>query len=247
MNLLKRTRIHILSSRAIHALGALLLLAGAAGGLIQTGPLRVGEISNEQLYQNMQADPAVMALATAALICQLLESCAVPVFAFLLTEGAARTGHFGRYFLRVVCLAAVCQLLWEEGLNPVFGPVLGLLMLWFFRKFPDKRPGHRIIRAFAVAGTLLWSILLGVAHGPVFLLLTAVQWGLRRKTWFRTFGGSMAALACGLFSPLYLVSPLSFLILYFYDEDRGGGNKLVSYAAYPLILLLGRLLAVAAA
>lgn len=247
MNLLKRTRIHILSSRVIHALGTLLLLAGAAGGLIQTALLRVGEISNEQLYLNMEADPAVMALAAAALICQLLESCAVPVFAFLLTEGAARTGHFGRYFLRVVCLAAVCQILWETGLNPVFGPVLGLTMLWFFRKFPDKSLGHRTIRAFAVVGTFLWSILLGVAHGPAFLVLTAVQWGLRKKTWFRTFGGSLAALACGFFSPLYLASPLAFLILYFYDEDRGGGNKLVSYAAYPLILLLGRLLAVVTA
>lgn len=242
MNLLNRKRMLFLSSQALHAFGALLLLAGAIGGLIQTQLLDVGGISNTQLLQNMQDDPAIMRLATVALVCQLMEVCAVPVFSFLLVEGASRTAHFGRYFLRVAGLAAVCQFLWRGSLNIVFGPVMGLVMLWFFRKYDAKTMTHRIIRTFAVVGTLLWSILLGVEHGPAFLVLTAVQWGLRKKTWFRTFGSCLAAMACGIFSPLYLAAPLAFLVIFFYDEVRGGGMKPVNYAAYPLILLMCRLL-----
>lgn len=190
----------------------------------------------------MQSDPSVMALATAALICQLLEVCAIPIFSFLLVEGAGHTANFGKYFLRIFGLALVCQLLWQGSLNIVFGPVLGLVMLWFFRKYHTKTAGHRIIRCFAVMGTLLWSILLGVEHGPAFLVLTGVQWALRKKTWFRTFGGCMAAMVCGALSPLYLAAPLAFLVIYFYDEERGGGAKFINYAVYPLILLLCRLL-----
>ncbi len=242
MNLLNRKRMLFLSSQALHAFGVLLLLAGAAGSLIQTRILDVGGISNTQLLENMQADPTVMGLATTALVCQLMEVCAVPVFSFLLVEGASRTASFGRYFLRVGGLAAACQLLWPGSLNIVFGPVLGLTMLWFFRRHDAKTMSHRIIRTFAVVGTLLWSILLGVEHGPAFLVLTAVQWALRKKTWFRTFGSCLAAMACGFFSPLYLAAPLAFLVIFFYDEDRGGGMKIVNYAAYPLILLVCRLL-----
>lgn len=242
MNLLKPVRMHILSSQTLHALGALLLLTGAAGSLIQSQVLNVGGISNTALLEQMQSDPTVMGLATAALICQLLEVCAIPIFSFLLVEGVSHTAHFGKYFLRTAGLALVCQLLWQGSLNIVFGPVLGLVMLWFFRKYPEKTLGHRVIRCFAVVGTLLWSILLGVEHGPAFLVLTGVQWALRKKTWFRTFGGCVAAMACGALSPLYLAAPLAFLVLYFYDEERGGGVKLINYAAYPLILLLCRLL-----
>lgn len=242
MNLLNRKRMGFLSAQALHALGALLLLAGAVGGVIQTRILDVGGISNTELLQNMRSDPTIMGLATAALVCQLLEVCAVPIFSFLLVEGASHTARFGGYFLRVAALAAVCQMLWQGSLNIVFGPVLGLVMLWFFRRYPEKTAGHRIIRSFAVVGTLLWSILLGVEHGPAFMLLTAVQWGLRKKAWFRSFGAFLAAMLCGVLSPVYLAAPLASLILYFYDEERGGGIKLINYAAYPVILLLCRAL-----
>lgn len=242
MNLLNRKRMGILSDQALHAMGALMLLAGAVGGVIQKSVLDVGGISNAELFERMQSDPTVMGLATAALICQLLEVCAVPVFSFLLVEGVVHTSRFARYFLRVAGLAAVCQFLWSGSLNILFGPVLGLVMLWFFRRYAQKTLSHRLIRIFAVTGTLLWSVLLGVEHGPAFLLLTAAQWALRSKLWFRTFGGFLAAMACSVFSPLYMASPLAFLILYFYDEERGGGIKAVNYAVYPLVLLVCRTL-----
>lgn len=242
MNLLNRKRMGFLSNQALHALGALLLLAGAVGGMIQTRILDVGGISNTELLQNMQEDPTVMGLATVALVCQLLEVCAVPIFSFLLVEGAAHTARFGRYFLRVAGLAVLCQLLWQGSLNIVFGPVLGLVMLWFFRRYAAKTLSNRIIRTLAVIGTLLWSILLGVEHGAAFLILTAVQWGLRKKSWFRAFGAFLAAMLCGVLSPVYLAASLASLVLYFYDEERGGGVMFINYAAYPVILLVCRVL-----
>lgn len=246
MNLSKRNRLLRLSSQALHACGMVFLLAGVMSNVIQRQILGVGDISNTELLAAMQEDSSVMTLATMALVFQVMEVCAVPVFSFLLVEGAAYTKHYGKYFLRVLGLAAVCQILYGltmDGLNPVFALVMSMVMLWFFKRYPGKKAGHITIKAFAIMGTFLWSNILGIEHGAACVILTAVQWALREKTYFRTFGSCLAAVLCSILSPLYMAAPIAYLIIYFYDERRGGGSKLINYAGYPLVLILGWLLA----
>lgn len=230
-----------LSGTALHICGLVCLLAGAVGSVIQRKILGVGDIANTQLLELMQTDPSMMQLATAALVFQVMEICAVPMFAFLLAEGAVHTSNFGKYFLRVFVFAVACQILYgfaAEGINPAFALVMSMVMLYFFRRFREKKAGHIALKILAVLGTFLWSNILGIENGAACVILTAVLWGLRDKPYFRAFGGCMAAICCSIFSPLYMAAPIAFLLIYFYSGERGNGSPIIRYLSYPAILLL---------
>lgn len=245
MNPLKKKRAFSLSAAALHTCGSLFMLAGVVGNMIQNEILGVGDIANSQLLQMMQEDASVMQLSTMALVFQLMETCAVPIFAFLLVEGTVHTSNFNKYFLRVFALAVFSQILYGrsmEGLNPVFALVMSMVMLYFFRRFPEKKAGHIAIKTIAIIGTFLWSNMLGIANGAACVIITAALWALREKTYFRTFGGCMATICCSLLSPLYMVAPLSFLVIYFYNGEQRPGTKLINYLSYPLILVIYEIL-----
>lgn len=240
MNQIKKTRFLRLNALAIRTCGCIFLLAGAFGALIQQEFLGVGNVANSQLFQLMQTDSSAMQMATLALVFQMLETCAVPIFAFLLVEGCLHTAHFGKYFLRVTGLALVCQILYAltmDGPNPVFSLVMSMVMLYFFRRFPEKQATHRLIKVTAIMGTFLWSNILGIPNGAPCILITAVLWGMREKPYFRPFASFAVTLLCSIFSPYYIAAALSFLILYFYNGERGPENKLVNYLVYPAILM----------
>ena len=237
-----------LNTAALHMCGLPLLAAGCLSGVIQSKILSVGQIANSQLLEVIQNRPDGMVYATLALIGQVLEICAVPIFAFLLSEGARYTASYRKYLLRVIGLAAVCEIPYNlltgdsvfvvGSLNPVFGAVMSLLMLYFFRTFRDKRASHTTIKAVAVLGAYLWSTFLGVAFGGTCVILTAVLWATREKQNLRLISGCFAGIACTVFSPLYLFSPLAFLVIHFYSGERGSRNKLLHYLSYPLIIVV---------
>lgn len=231
----------------MRVLGLLCLLAGCVSTVIQRNILGVGRISNSQLLEVLTNSPNGMLYATAALLCQILEICAVPFFALMLSEGARHTSHFKRYFLRVVGLAFVCEIpyhLLSDGkllvfgsLNPVFGAALSLIVIRFFRAFQEKTPVHRTVKVMAVLGAILWSAVLGVAFGGPCVILTAVFWATYGKGKMRILLGGGAALLCGVFSPLFIFSTAAFLAIYFYNGERGSTGKLARYIAYPAMLI----------
>lgn len=240
------------SSTALHSSGLALLAAGCAGSLIQRSVLGIGQVSNSQLLQVLQDNPHGMTFATAALICQVMEICAVPIFAFLLAEGASRTASYRNYFFRVIGLAAVCEIpynlltrgtaLSPGNLNPAFGAVLCMVMLYFFRTYSGKTAAHMAIKALAAVGAFLWCSFLGVAFGGCCVIITAVLWSMRKRQNLQLLCGCFAAVACSVFSPLYIFSPAAFLVIYFYDGRRGNENKRIRYLGYPVILIVGLLL-----
>lgn len=236
-----------LNSAVLQICGLVLLAAGCLSTVLQK-LLGVGQGTNLQLLETIQNDPNGMILATVALICQMLEMCAVPLFAFLLVEGAVHTKNFGRYLLRVIILALVCEMphnlllygtvLGSGELNPVFAAVFSLAMLFFFRTFPEKSAGHIAIRVIAVLGTFLWSNFLGVNFGGTCVLITAVFWLTKERRGLQLFFGTIICIACSVFSPLYLSSALSIIVIFFYGGERGKELRLLRYLGYPVILLL---------
>lgn len=236
-----------LSAMALRVCSLVLLTAGCMSIVIQNKILGVGQITNSQLLEVIRDRPSGMAYATLALVGQVLEICAVPIFAFLLSEGAHRTTNYRKYLLRVTGLALVCEIpynlltgdsVFDAGsLNPVFGAVLSLIMIYFFRTFQEKRASHRAIKATAVLGAYLWSTFLGVAFGGTCVILTAVLWVTRKKQNIRLFLGCFAGVLCAIFSPIYLFSPLAFLVIHFYSGERGYENRAVNYLSYPVMLI----------
>lgn len=237
-----------LNSNGLRTWATVFLALGIVGrSILQNRILCLGQMSPMELLEAMQGSRTVMILATAALVLQALETCAVPIFAFLLVEGASHTANLPQYILRVAFTALVSEIPYNLAMsgtfldftsrNPVFGSVIGLLMLWFYRYWEGKTLPRVLIRVAVTLAAMLWCIMLSVSFGPALLLILAVLWALREKPMLRSMAGAMAALVCSVGSLFYMASPMGFLAVHFYNGEKGTDNRTVSYLAYPVLLL----------
>lgn len=238
MNPLQKIRTFPISGSALRITGWFFLAGGTLGSLLQALLIGLAEAQDAALLDLLEGSTGLMTTATVAMMLSLLEYLAVPVFVFLLVEGAIHTRHYGKYFLRVLAMALVCQILYlfqSTGLNPAFSMVMVMILLYFFRQFQKGLSGI-LIRVTAVLGCLMWSLMLGIPHGAAGVLIAAALWLLKDKPYFRTFGGFAVTIVCCIFSPAYAAASLSFLILHFYSGERGRDFRLLTYCVYPLIL-----------
>lgn len=235
-------------SSGLRTMGMLILLVGIAGrSLIQMKMLGVGQLSTEELLAVMQGSQDAVIMTCLALIIQAMETCAAPIFCFLLVEGFVHTGSFEKYFARVLGLALLSEipynLAWSGEIlfmgsrNPVFGMVLGLALLYVYRRFQDKGFKNTVIKVAATLSAVLWGGMLKVTGGSCCVILVAVLWVFRKKPIYRTLFGCMAAASCSMLSPFFLLSPLGFIGIRFYNGEKGPGNRIVNYLAYPAMLL----------
>ena len=235
------------TSSALRSLGILCLALGVLGKcLVQNRILGMTNTTPSQLLALFDQQPELMGVATAALVLQLVYGCAIPIFAFLLVEGFCRTGNYRKYLLRVLVIAVVSELpynlamgdgiLVAESRNPVFALVIGLAVLYFYRRHSEKSGRNFAIKALVTVAAVLWIGMLRIDDGLATLLLICVIWALRSKPNFLTLGCCAAAVCCMLISPYYALTPLSFIATHFYNEEKGNGNRALSYLAYPIIL-----------
>lgn len=237
-----------LNSNGLRAWGMAFLALGVVGRtILQNRLLCLDQMSPMELVEAMQTSGTVMIMATTALVLQALETCAVPIFAFLLAEGGQRTSNLTKYILRVGILALATEIPYNLAVsgkfldlgsrNPVFGCLLGLVMVWFYRRYDGKAFSQRAIRVLVTLAAMLWCVMLSVNYGPALLLVLAALWALREKPMLRSMGGAVAALVCSVFSLFYMASPMGFLAVHFYNGEKGPDNRTVSYLAYPVLLL----------
>lgn len=249
METLQNQRKTGLSGDGLRAWGLIALAAGAAGkGLIQRAVLGLGGLTTAELLSLMDSSESAMVLVTLALILQVVECCAVPIFAFLLAEGMAYTRDFGRYFLRVLALAVGAEIPYDlvvkgsvlslGSQNPAFGLALGLITLYFCRRYSDKGIKNRLVQLVVILAALAWASILGIAYGGCTVVLALVSWALRGKPMLRNLMGAGTSVACSLSSPFFLASPMSYLVIHGYNGNPGGAGKWVRYLAYPAILLV---------
>ena len=233
-----------INASALKMWGMLFILAGVISrSILQNGFLGVGSVTGQELMEAMQASDSAMVMATAALLLQALETCAVPIFAFTLVEGFRHTKDWKKYLIRLAGLALFSeipynlaygqQVLELSSRNPVFGLVLGLILLCLYQQFAGKK-AVCVIAAMAAAA---WSLMLKVEHGIPMLLIVSVLWIFREKAMIRGFMGAAAAAACTVGSLFYLASPMGFLAIHCYNGENGDGNRLIGYLFYPITLL----------
>ena len=237
-----------LSHFALHGIGGICLLGGGVSAVLQrrffdTGVAGTGEV-DQQLLSIL--DGGRFDLATLAIFCQLAELAAIPIFAFLLANGVTQTASFRRYFLRVLALAAVCEIPYSlvyngvpfaaVGHNAAFGALMALAVLWFFRTFPRRTAAHVAVKALAVVGGVLWCNFLGVAHGAATVILAAVLWATRDRPIGQTLAGMGACLALVVFSPFYFISALGLIAVHMYSGKKGYEDRLLTYLFYPFAL-----------
>lgn len=241
----KRNGIH---SGALRTWGMLFVAAGVVSrSVLQRSLLGLGSISGAQLLETMSASESAMMIATMALVLQVLEACAVPIFAFLAVEGFTHTSDFKKYILRVLGLAALTEIPYNLALsgkfldfssrNPVFGIFLALVVLGFYKHYEGKSVKNVSIKAVITVSAMLWVGMLGIEYGMPMVLIAAVLWALRRNTLLANVAGATVSILCSLNSLFMMAAPMSFLAIHSYNGEKGEGNRAVNYLAYPTLLL----------
>ena len=249
------TRRSGLSGQALKIWGMLFLLLGIIGrSIFQKELLGVGQVSGQELLELMGASDQAMIYATVALILQAVTTCAIPVFAFLLVEGFQHTASFKRYVLKMAAMAVVSEIPYNfamsgkaidlDSRNPVFGLVIGLVILYLYNYFSEKTMQHRVIKAIVVIAAILWASMLRVDSGECLIVILSVLWAFRKRPLYRNIAGTTAAVVCTLISPFYMAAAMGFLVVHFYNGEKGEGKWLVNYLAYPVLLLVVGLVAV---
>lgn len=237
-----------LSANALRAWGMLFLAAGIISrGILQSRLLGLGGLTAQQLLEVM-ANSQSMALATAALVLQALETCAIPIFAFLLVEGFVHTGDWKKYLLRVAGAAVLCELPYNLAMsgslldtasrNPAIGLVIAMVLLYFYRRFAERSLQNTLIRVCVLIAAVLWAEMLSIDHGTPLMLMVTTLWALRKKPQLRSLVSAVVAMACSIVSPFYLVSAMAFLPVHLYNGEQGSDNRVINYFAYPAILLV---------
>lgn len=248
----KEERRNGLTRSALRIWGLLFAGLGIVGrAIVQNQLLGMGSVTGQQLLEAMMASETTMMFATLALVLQAVETCAVPIFAFLLVEGVQHTKDFGKYFLRVLSVALISELpynlamggsFWDpSSRNPVFGLVLSLVMLYLYKRYEGKGFGKVLLRIAITLAAVMWPAMLKIQDGAACVVIVAVLHLSRNLKQYRSFIGCGAAACCTAFSPFYLAAPMGFLAVHFYRGERGDENKLINYLAYPVLLLAAAL------
>ena len=241
-----------ITRQALRLWGLLFVMAGILGrSVLQHRLLNMGSVSSQELLEAMMASEQVMVYATLALIMQAVEACAIPIFAVLLVDGVQHTKNLGKYFLRVLGVAAVSELpynlamsgsVWDaSSRNPAFGLVLALVMLILYQRFSEKKIANQAMKVLVTLAAIVWPLMLNVQDGACCVIMVAVLWLTRNLKQYRTFIGCAAGALCSLLSVYYLAVPMGFLAVHFYRGDKGEENRLVNYLAYPVLLLAAAL------
>ena len=241
----KRNGIH---SGALRTWGMLFVAAGVISrSVLQRSMLGMGNISGAQLLEIMSASDSAMNIATTALILQVLEACAVPIFAFLLVEGFIHTSNFKNYILRVLGLALVTEIPYNLAIsgkfldfssrNPVFGIVLALAVLGFYKYYEGKSLKNVSIKTVVTVAAVMWVGMLGIEYGTPTVLVAVVLWALRGNTLFANVAGATVSILCSLSSLFMMAAPMGFLAVHSYNGEKGESNRVVDYLAYPALLL----------
>lgn len=228
--------------------GLLFAVAGVVSrGILQNRILGLDTLTSEQLMQVLDSSGNGMTIATVSLALQLLETCAVPIFAWLLVVGVQHTSDLKKYALRVTGVALLSEIPYNLAMqgkffdmsaqNPVFGMVLALVMLVFFHQYAGKSLKNVLIKLLVTAMAMVWATMLRVDNGVCIVLIVAALWVTKGKPMMQNLFGAAAAISCSLMNIFYMMSPMVFLAIHFCNGEKGESNRVVNYLAYPVLLL----------
>ena len=219
-----------------------------AAGIVGRSVIHNGILNTYAGTEGQLSDTMVMGLLTMALMCQIVETCAAPLLAFLLVEGFRRTSSFEKYLLRIGAVALVSELPYNLAYsskllavgsrNPVFGLFISLIMLYFFSRYDGKRLKNILMKLVIFVAAILWCKMLRIDQGVCLVILTGTLWLARANSGMRSLYAFAATMLCTMFSIYYMGGCLSCIMLHRYNEERGEQNVKLNYAFYPALMLI---------
>ena len=182
-----------------------------------------------------------------------------PIFAFLLTEGYVHTNSFSKYFLRLLVLALISEVIYDYvffgsfiyiGANNIFFTLaLGLLTLFLLDKskglikryFKDKVDLVIILPITYLLIIVIMGLMgefLNFSYGMLGILVISFFYLFKDNFPLVVISVSLSTLILG--EGMQYFSLFSLILIYFYNKKLGKKCKVFFYLYYPLhILVLG--------
>ncbi len=220
-----------------------LLIYSIGASFVQDGLIHLDNYTQAELAQALEADSHLMMLAGIGSAMQIIGGFAVPLFAFLAVEGFRHTSDYKKYLLRVLALAFISELPYDLAMqqsfmdfsmqNSVFGIAVSLMMLYALDLYKEgKGVVPALARICAVVGAFLWVSLLRVQFGPSTVLLAAIFYLFYARNVLKTLLGLLVSL-------VHITGPLSFYLIWLYNEEQKHEEwNRWFYLFYPLHLLV---------
>ena len=178
---------------------------------------------------------------------------AFPIYCFLLAEGFQKTHNVKKYLGRMLLFALISEIpfdlalsgrLWDtEYQNVFFTLFIGLMVIAGLRLVDQRLAGTETWRKLAGVGLYAVIIVAGSALALVLktdysfkgILAITVLYLFRSRRKAQVWAGVIVFL---LMDGLEMIAALSFLLIWFYNGERGRQNKYFFYFFYPVHLLL---------
>ena len=182
-----------------------------------------------------------------------------PIFAFLLTEGYVHTRSFSKYFLRLLVLAVISEIIYDYvfyerfiylGANNIFFTLaLGLFTLFLLDKsrclvkkyFKDKIDLIIILPITYLLIVVIMGLIaefLSFSYGMLGILIISFFYLFKNNFLLMVISVSISTLILG--EPMQYFSLFSLILICFYNKKLGKKCKMFFYLYYPLhILVLG--------
>lgn len=152
---------------------------------------------------SMTLDHMGLMLFPDVIFLRVLGRLALPIYAYMIAEGCRYTRDRKKYFLRIVSLAAVCQIVYYVAMRSLYMSILvtfslSILLIYAIENFQEKRDRASQILAFlALLGIFFLCVALpdlwkgtdfGIDYGIAGVLLPVLVYFGREKTKYLTAG-----------------------------------------------------------
>lgn len=169
---------------------------------------------------------------------------AFPIYCFFIVEGLEHTRSVKKYITRLLIFAVISEIPFDYAFqnkltlgyqNVFFTLTIGLLCIWGVREVEERITDNIkqiVFKTLIIAAGIFLANLLNTDYGGFGVLMIAILYLFQKSRLFQCIFG-----AAGF--AWEVTAPISFLLLYFYNGEKGKNvNKYFFYAFYPVHLAI---------
>lgn len=189
----------------------------------------------------LQGD-ARMQWYTVYMVMRKIGRLAFPIYCFFIVEGLEHTRNVKKYIIRLVIFALISEIPFDYAFqgkltlgyqNVFFTLAIGLICIWGVREVEERVTANVkqiIYKTLTIAAGIFLANMLNTDYGGFGVLMIAILYLFKKNRLLQCILG-----AAGF--AWEVTAPVSFLLLYFYNGEKGRNiNKYFFYAFYPVHL-----------
>ena len=165
-----------------------------------------------------------------------------PIYCFFIVEGLEHTRSVQKYITRLLIFALISEIPFDYAFqgkltlgyqNVFFTLAIGLICIWGVREVEERVTDNVkqiICKILVIAAGFFLANMLNTDYGGFGVLMIAILYLFQKNRLFQCILGAVSF-------AWEVTAPISFLLLYFYNGEKGRNiNKYFFYAFYPVHL-----------